>query len=370
MLTDEIGEITDRYDYDAYGVALNFDPSGAATTLLYAGEQFEASLGHYYLRARYYDPTTGRFNRLDPFDGDTLDPLSLHKYAYVHGDPINKIDPSGKFFTIGGVMAAVGIIATITTIGVIAYDVYQVAYGIQTLVVLTEIAAMIAESPIDPVEKVILGNQLARFAVVTIGQIGSDLGSLAELVIFQVAAVAIIKAVVLGVQSGRAAYVSSRAGRTASETFSAPLNDADRALQSLETIKKSSAAIAKRFPGSAVSHFNDFSLVSAPGQVTLVAHGSKLRELPISDIAMAISGAPHYSGTARVTLVACSCAHLASGIKAALGGGNRILAFKEPVIVGLTGGFEGFTVATRQIVRDGGLERVEDLTRAVEFVFR
>jgi RHS repeat-associated protein len=50
-----------------------------------------------HLRARYYDPTVGQFTSMDPFAGDTSDPQSLHKYAYVHGDPVNGIDPSGMF---------------------------------------------------------------------------------------------------------------------------------------------------------------------------------------------------------------------------------------------------------------------------------
>jgi RHS repeat-associated protein len=50
------------------------------------------------LRNRFYNPETGRFNRLDPYSGNTGDPQSLHKYAYVHGDPVNAVDPTGQFF--------------------------------------------------------------------------------------------------------------------------------------------------------------------------------------------------------------------------------------------------------------------------------
>ena len=50
-----------------------------------------------YQRGRLYDPVTGRFNRLDPFYGEDTDPQSFHKYTYVHGDPINNIDPTGEF---------------------------------------------------------------------------------------------------------------------------------------------------------------------------------------------------------------------------------------------------------------------------------
>ena len=82
-------------DYDAYGNLLNMSVDAAGTSLLYNGEMFEVAIGQQYLRARWYDPTTGRFNRLDPFFGNLEDPQSLHKYLYVHGDPVNKIDPTG-----------------------------------------------------------------------------------------------------------------------------------------------------------------------------------------------------------------------------------------------------------------------------------
>jgi hypothetical protein len=51
----------------------------------------------YYLRARYYSQSTGRFSQLDPFPGNNFDPQSLHKYAYAHGDPVVGTDPSGMF---------------------------------------------------------------------------------------------------------------------------------------------------------------------------------------------------------------------------------------------------------------------------------
>jgi RHS repeat-associated protein len=61
-----------------------------------SGEQFDNDLGLYYLRARYYNPATGRFLSRDPEDGKPNDPQSLHKYLYASGDPVNRIDPSGR----------------------------------------------------------------------------------------------------------------------------------------------------------------------------------------------------------------------------------------------------------------------------------
>jgi RHS repeat-associated protein len=78
------------------------------TEFLYSGEQFDSKIGQQYLRARYYDPATGRFNRLDPFFGNLFDPQSLHNYLYCHADPITFTDPSGEFVTILLTAMAIG----------------------------------------------------------------------------------------------------------------------------------------------------------------------------------------------------------------------------------------------------------------------
>jgi len=62
----------------------------------YRAEQYDSDLGLYYLRARYYNPLTGRFLSRDPEDGDPTDPQSLHRYLYANGDPINGVDPMGR----------------------------------------------------------------------------------------------------------------------------------------------------------------------------------------------------------------------------------------------------------------------------------
>jgi RHS repeat-associated protein len=107
------------YNYDAFGNALDFDPSTAQTEFLYSGEQFDPKINQQYLRQRYYDPTTGRFNRLDPFFGKTSDPLSLHKYTYANGDPANGIDPTGNMSVMGCIGAiSIGMSVTAATLPV------------------------------------------------------------------------------------------------------------------------------------------------------------------------------------------------------------------------------------------------------------
>jgi RHS repeat-associated protein len=54
-----------------------------------------STFSRYDLRARLYGPGNGRFLTQDSFAGFSMDPASLHKYAFNHNDPVNRIDPSG-----------------------------------------------------------------------------------------------------------------------------------------------------------------------------------------------------------------------------------------------------------------------------------
>ncbi len=119
-----VSPIVQAMTFSAYGELLalhnNAGASRATTSrfssLGYSGEHFDAAAQQQYLRARFYNPATGRFNRLDPFAGNMQDPQSLHKYAYVHGDPIGGTDPSGE-----SVLASVSISVAIGgTIGAIS----------------------------------------------------------------------------------------------------------------------------------------------------------------------------------------------------------------------------------------------------------
>ena len=71
--------------------------------------------GLQYLRARYYDARSGRFTQIDPFAGNQQDPLSLHKYLYVHANPVMGIDPSGLEFSVAGLSAASSIGASLNS---------------------------------------------------------------------------------------------------------------------------------------------------------------------------------------------------------------------------------------------------------------
>ncbi len=87
-LRSDSGVQTATYSYDVFGA-----PKPAVTStndFRFTGQQDDrnANRGLYYLRARHYDPTLGRFLERDPFDIG-------NRYAYAGDDPVNYSDPTG-----------------------------------------------------------------------------------------------------------------------------------------------------------------------------------------------------------------------------------------------------------------------------------
>ena len=112
-LTDATGNVTATYQYDAFGILRNH--SGPASTEYgFTGQHEDPTLGYQYLRARYYDPTIGRFISRDPFLGTATNPASQNPYVYAQDNPVMYADPSGEF------------VDTILDVGFLAYDVYRI----------------------------------------------------------------------------------------------------------------------------------------------------------------------------------------------------------------------------------------------------
>ncbi len=83
------GTITSTTAYSAYGIPTitsGSDPLNG--TAGYTGYQQDPT-GLDYARARYYNPSTGRFLSQDPI-------TAVNPYAYVSGDPTNYTDPTGQ----------------------------------------------------------------------------------------------------------------------------------------------------------------------------------------------------------------------------------------------------------------------------------
>jgi RHS repeat-associated protein len=93
-LTDEDGDVVNDYDYDVFG-ALRDSSGSQPNDFTFAGEQVDGSTGLQYLRARYYDPTTGRFVSRDRFAGYPRLPGTQNRYAYGLNNPALYSDPNG-----------------------------------------------------------------------------------------------------------------------------------------------------------------------------------------------------------------------------------------------------------------------------------
>jgi RHS repeat-associated protein len=119
ILTDKLGNLTDTSSYDAYGNVTN----PLSSEFGYRGESFEDLTRLHYLRARYYEPSTGRFLGVDPIEGDVSSPVSRHRYLYGNANPVSYADPSGKF-SIGEAVAVLTILGSLAST---SYQTYSIA---------------------------------------------------------------------------------------------------------------------------------------------------------------------------------------------------------------------------------------------------
>ncbi|MEC3998880.1 FG-GAP-like repeat-containing protein [Actinacidiphila sp. DG2A-62] len=98
-ITDTAGALQTSYSYTAYGALTQTDTATNPPTnrFTYTGQYKEptTNAAGYDLRARNYDPTTGRFTSTDPIQLRPSDPYTS-AYSYAGNSPTNGIDPSGQ----------------------------------------------------------------------------------------------------------------------------------------------------------------------------------------------------------------------------------------------------------------------------------
>ncbi len=87
-ISDTSRKVVADYDFDAFGNE-TVSTDTYYNPMRYCGEYFDAETGNIYLRARYYDPSIGRFISEDPIKDGT------NWYVYCSNNPIAFVDPSG-----------------------------------------------------------------------------------------------------------------------------------------------------------------------------------------------------------------------------------------------------------------------------------
>ena len=96
QLLDESGNVTKTYEYDSFGNEVKPEKKDE-NPYRYCGEYYDKETEEVYLRARYYEPSVGRFITRDTYTGESDEPLSLHLYTYCANDGVNAWDPSGHW---------------------------------------------------------------------------------------------------------------------------------------------------------------------------------------------------------------------------------------------------------------------------------
>jgi RHS repeat-associated protein len=94
-LSDASGDVSDTYAYSPYGFTSNTGVTQNPFRFVGKYGVMDDENGLHYMRARYYSEGTKRFLSLDALHGDITNPQALNRYAYVLGNPVMGVDPSG-----------------------------------------------------------------------------------------------------------------------------------------------------------------------------------------------------------------------------------------------------------------------------------
>jgi RHS repeat-associated protein len=89
-ITSNAGIASASASYDPYGQL----QSGSVGSFGFTGELQQGS--SVYLRARWYNASTGTLFGRDPFEGYSEAPYSLMPYQYGYANPVSNTDPSGR----------------------------------------------------------------------------------------------------------------------------------------------------------------------------------------------------------------------------------------------------------------------------------
>ena len=104
VVFDQSGAVEQRNDYYPSGTLMYTSTNGTLQPYKFGGKELQrdAGLDEYDFGARWMDPVIGgRFTTMDPLAEKYY---GVSPYAYCHGDPVNKVDPTGEddYYSISG----------------------------------------------------------------------------------------------------------------------------------------------------------------------------------------------------------------------------------------------------------------------------
>jgi len=115
LVLDADGEVLDRIRYAPYGEVVEGTGPSLDRPYGFTGEWTDPVTGFVFLRARHYDPSTGRFLSRDQAPPDLQRPVTLNTYLYAGGAPTHLVDPYGTF-SLAGMMTSVAIVGRLYAI--------------------------------------------------------------------------------------------------------------------------------------------------------------------------------------------------------------------------------------------------------------
>ena len=98
-ITNSSGALVSVHNYFPFGGEIS--PMFSHNTHQYTGHERDRETGLDYMLARYYGDSLPRFLSPDPIGGSPGRPQSWNRYAYVLGNPIKLVDPSGMYWAPG-----------------------------------------------------------------------------------------------------------------------------------------------------------------------------------------------------------------------------------------------------------------------------
>ncbi|HRV74939.1 MAG TPA: RHS repeat-associated core domain-containing protein [Caldisericia bacterium] len=107
-ILDTNGNEVASYSYDVWGVPTATNPNSLPNPFLYQGAYgniWDSEIELYYMNARHYDPSIGRFITQDREHGTLTNTMSQNLYIYCYNNPYGYKDPSGFTGDPGGSVA-------------------------------------------------------------------------------------------------------------------------------------------------------------------------------------------------------------------------------------------------------------------------